>query len=414
MRHTRRTRHHHHQTIEEHKRLPYGVRVLAWMRAVRWIGWGLGETLLPVFIISFSHTFAEAGLFSSTVDIASLLSLPLIGMWADRMPAKRLILLSLLLYPLVGLSYFLAGALGMAIFVVVARLVNGFTWELENMGIETYYRRIVDKEHIATSFGYVDTWSHVAWIVAALVGMFLVAYVPIHVLLLGIAPFVLISYFIARKAPGDAPGHAATENKTSLIGSYGKAVSEWRTWNGHLQLLGILVFFSGIVSSLMYFFVPIDAYLDGANLPMVVLVTVFGAIPALFGYKLGKIADAKNKYALIAWSLLGVAIIALGLVVFPWYWFKLVAMFLMGILLELFYVIESSLVTTLGPRETYGARGSVFEIIVVFSDMVAPLIIGIAFDMAGFSGTVGVMAAVGLALALAYGIASHSRQAKNL
>ncbi|MDE1875153.1 MAG: MFS transporter, partial [Patescibacteria group bacterium] len=265
MRHTRRARHHIHGAID-HKKLPYGVRVMAWMRAVRWIGWGLGETLIPVFIIAFSKTFAEAGLFSSTVEIASLVSLPIIGLWADKISAKRLILVSLLLYPLVGVSYFFAGALGMALFVVIARLSNGFIWELENIGIETYYRRLVDRDHIATSFGYVDTWAHVAWIGAALVGMLLVAYVPIYVLLFGIAPFALIAYFIARRAPGDAPESAAEEKKISLIGSYGRAISEWRTWNGHLQLLGILVFFSSIVSSLMYFFVPIDAYLDGANL----------------------------------------------------------------------------------------------------------------------------------------------------
>ena len=37
-------------------------------------------------------------------------------------------------------------------------------------------------------------------------------------------------------------------------------------------------------------------------------------------------------------------------------------MFLLGIILELFYVAQSALITTLGPAETYGRRGSAFEI----------------------------------------------------
>lgn len=191
---------------QPHSSLPYGVRVFAWVRAVRWIGWGLGEALIPVFILLFSKTFAEAGLFSSTVDIASLVSLPFIGMWADKFSAKRLILWSMVLYPFVGVSYFLAGVFRMALFIVLARAINGFNWELENVGVETYYRRIVNRKKIATSFGYIETWSHVAWISAALVGMVLVIFMPIYWLLLAIAPFAVISYFIALKAPEDEPG----------------------------------------------------------------------------------------------------------------------------------------------------------------------------------------------------------------
>jgi MFS family permease len=151
--------------------------------------------------------------------------------------------------------------------------------------------------------------------------------------------------------------------------------------------------FSSIVSSLVYFFVPIDAYLNGANLPMVVLITVLGALPALFAYKLGRFADTTNKYKLIALGLAGVAAIGVGLAVIPFYWFKLVSMFFMGIILEIFFVAQSSLVTTLGPEETYGERGSAFEAIIIVGDLVAPLILGISLDLFGF-GTVALMVAI--------------------
>ncbi|MDE1874748.1 MAG: MFS transporter [Patescibacteria group bacterium] len=410
MRHTRKARRHIRNTIE-HKKLPYGVRVLAWMRAIRWIGWGLGEALLPVFILSFSHTFAEAGLFSSTVDIASLVSLPLIGAWADRASSKRLILISLLLYPLVGVSYFFAGALGMAIFVVIARIVNGVTWEFENIGVETYYRRTVDASHVATSFGYIDMWSHFAWISASLVGMFLVVFMPIHVLLLGIAPFALISYVVLMRAPADAPPQSSTRAvKRSIAKMYKRMVTSWKDWDSKLQLLAVLVFFASILEALMYFFVPIDAYISGSSLSLVILLTVFGSVPSLFGYKLGRVADAENKYALVAGGLLGVGALLAGLALVPYYWFKLVAIFLMGLILELFFVIEGSLVTTLGPAETYGERGSVFEAIITLGDLASPPLIGIAFDMIGFSGTTAVMAVGAVCLAGAYIFISRTRR----
>ena len=365
-------------------RLPHGVRLFAWVRAIRWFGWGFGESLLPIFILSFSHTFAEAGLFSSTVEIVSLMSLPIIGMWADRVPAKRLVLWSLILYPLVGLGYLLAGSFGLALFIVLARAVNGFTWELENVGVATYYRRVIDRRNIAASFGYLDTWTNLAWIAAAILGMLLISFMSIHYLLFAIAPFSFIAYFIARKAPKDPLSSRGELHQPSIV-SYGKSLRAWRTWTANFWLLGLIVFFSSIISAFTSFFIPITAYLAGANLPMVVLLGIFGALPALFGYMLGLIADRRNRYVLIALSLLCVAIIAVWLAAIHAYWLQLCAVFLLGIILELLFVVQSSLITTLGSAETYGRRGSAFESISTLGDLVAPLILGVTLDVLGFS-----------------------------
>jgi MFS family permease len=390
-----------HRVTIRQKEVPYGVRVFAWTRAIRKIGWGFGEALLPVFIIAFSKTFAEAGLLSSLVDIAGLISLPFIGLWADNVPAGRLILWSLILYPIVGASYYLAGALGLATYIVIARLVNGVTWELENVGIETYYRRMIDRTHIASSFGYIEMWSYIAWIPAALVGTILVRFVSIYDLLFLIAPFALIAYVVALKAPKDSP-QAANVSRLSFLHTYRKAVFEWRTWDSRLWMVSLLILFSSILSALMYFFIPIDAYFTGANLPMVVLITVFGSIPALLCYKLGRLADVRNKYHLISLGLSATAVIALGLAVFPQYWFKLFAMFLLGITLELFYVAQNALITTLGPSESYGKRGSAFESVVTLGDLSAPLILGVGLDILGFQLVSLIVAGLALLLGIGY------------
>jgi MFS family permease len=228
--------------------------------------------------------------------------------------------------------------------------------------------------------------------------MFLISYMPIHYLLFAIAPFSFIAYFIALKAPKD-PMISDGEIRQSLLFSYGKSIRAWRTWTLNFWLLGLIVFFSSIINALISFFIPIDAYLAGANLPMVVLLGIFGALPALFGYILGRIADRRNRYVLIASSLFCVAIIAVWLAAIQAYWLKLTAVFLLGIILELLYVVQSSLITTLGPANTYGKRGSAFEIISTLGDLVAPLILGVALDVLGFSNVSIAMGAVAIALA---------------
>ena len=269
------------------------------------------------------------------------------------------------------------------------------------------YRRVIDRNKIATSFGYLDTWSNLAWISAALAGMLLVLFMPIHYLLFGIAPFSIVAYFVALKAPKDSIKGDSNASPPSTH-SYGNTMSEWNKWTAQFWLLGALIFFSSIINSLMTFFIPITAYLAGANLPMVVLMAVLGATPALFGYKLGLTADGRNRYVLISTGLICMAIIAVWLALLHSYWFKLGAVFLMGIILELFYVVQSSLITTIGPAKAYGTRGSAFESISTLGDLVAPLILGVALDLIGFSN---VSLAVG-AIAFVFAFIFHYRKSE--
>ncbi len=158
------------------KEIPRGVRMLTIATAVYWIGWGFAESLIPILLYSFSNTFAQAGLLRSAFDVTLILSLPLIGMAADRMRATTLVLIGLFLYLFVGTGYFLAGVTGFAVFIVLARLLNGVSYGLVSVGRETYFRRHTPASKIATVFGYLDTISNFWWIIAAVMGIFLIKY----------------------------------------------------------------------------------------------------------------------------------------------------------------------------------------------------------------------------------------------
>ena len=118
--------------------IPRGIKIVTLARGIRWFGWGLCETLIPVLLFSFSHTYVEAGIFRSIYDVVFILALPFVSTLGDRIPAKSLILFALALYPLIGLSYFLAGALGLAVFIVFARALNGITWCSDRISYSTW------------------------------------------------------------------------------------------------------------------------------------------------------------------------------------------------------------------------------------------------------------------------------------
>lgn len=377
--------------------LPAGVRLFAWVRAIRWFGWGFGEPLLPVFIMGFSHTFMEAGLFSSTVELVSLVSLPFVGVWADKVPAKRLVLWSLILYPMVGVFYTLAGIFSMAIFIIFARVVNGLTWELENVGIATYYRRIIGRRKIATSFGYLDTLTNGSWILSALIGMYLVSVLPIHYILFAIAPFSIVAYFIALRGPVD---HLIQNSESVPAIKFTASLAQQNNRGQHLWLIGAITLFSSIINSLISFFIPIDAYLTGANLSLVVLLGIFGALPSLFGYLLGSVADKRDRYRLLSMSLFCIAASTIWLAAVHLFCFKLVIVFILSVVLELISVVQSSLITTIGSAATYGKRGSIFEGISTTGDLIAPLILGATLDATGFSHSVLYIGGIAVLLAV--------------
>jgi MFS family permease len=378
-------------------KLPSGIKTIGYARAIRWIGWGFAESLIPVYLFSVSKSFSETGLLGSVVDIVCLLTLPLAGVWADKVPGRKLILISLLLYPFVGIGYFLAGIGFPVIFIIVARVCNGFCWAIENIGVSTYFRRVSKPAAIGSSFGFVDTVSHVGWIAAAVMGMFFAGIVPIHVLLLAVAPFALVAVLIARRAPVDAVV-SSKRSDIPILKTYIATLTAWRQWNSKLRFIANLVLFSELVSSLIGFFVPIDAFIDGAGLSRVVLLAVVGAVPAAFGFVIGRIADKCDKPRLIGIGLVGVALIAYGLAVVPQLWFKMVASFLLGFIVELFDIIQHSLVTTLGPASSYGQRGSVFESIQSLGDVVSPILLGVALDILGFKDVAFAVAALALLL----------------
>ena len=146
-----------------------GVRLITWSTSVRWFGWGLSELFIPIFILSFSTNFLEAGLISSVYELIFLLSIPIAGFLADKIKIKKLLLISLIIYVFIGLGYFLAGLTGAVIFLIVARALNGMSYCFDEVGRETYILRHSPKNRVSRIFGRFDFITTFWYIFAVLV-----------------------------------------------------------------------------------------------------------------------------------------------------------------------------------------------------------------------------------------------------
>lgn len=358
--------------------IPKGIRLITWSTSVRWFGWGLSELFIPVFILLFSSSFLEAGLISSVFEIVFLLSIPIAGFLADRIKIKKILLLALIIYVFIGLGYFLAGITGAIIFLIIARALNGASYCLDQVGRETYITRHSPKSKVSRIFGRFDFITTFWYIFAVLVGLVLINYVELYWLFFIVTPTSIISFFIILRLKEKKKNKRRIN--VSLKSVYYKMFKEIKNFNKGLRLIAILSFFLGIISSVIYLFVPISAYLDGESIVNSAILLLVYSIPILFAQKLGKIAD-KKKEKIYVFGILSIILVLFSLIYFKNYFAILITLFFASAIFELIYLTNMGMIARLSDRTHLGEIDGSLNGIATVGAIIGPILFGLFTDL---------------------------------
>src|SRR3989339_180276 len=327
------------------EKIPEGIRILTWSTSVRWFGWGLGEAFVPIFLLSFSENFSETGLLASIYNITFFLSIPFAGYLADNIKIRSMILAGLIIYIFIGLGYFLAGATGAIIFKV---------------------------------FGKFDVITNFWWIIAVIIGLLLVkfAFLPIHWLLFFITPTSIISFLIVLRLKEGERNH----NKGILfLKVYSNLFRDIKNFSTGLKFILVLTFITGILSSVIYFFIPVFAYLNGDGLVNSTILALVYAMPILFGKILGKIADEKRENIyFISFSF--VVLILVSLMFTKNYFLLLIIMFLSSAIFELISLTNKGMIARFADRTHLGEIDGSLNGVSAVGAVVGPLLFGFLLD----------------------------------
>lgn len=377
-------------------KIPHGIRLLAWATTIRWAGWGFFEALLPVFLFSFSGSYAETGILQSTFDIVFLLALPFAGLLADKVPARTIIMAGLLFYPLVGIGYFLAGATGIVLFVVLARVFNALGWSLESVGRITYFMRHAGQSKIASTFGYFETLSNFWWLIAVLSGIFIIRIVPLHWLFLILIPTHLIAFFMVSRLGSDrTEGFKQGFMEIWHEGAYLSIFREIKAWSRGLRGLGFMSFFFGFIAVVADFFIPIYTYAETGSFEKVIFITAVMAVPSLFGNILGRIADRYKTTSIIAgFAVLSLMILALAST--PIYWLQVIIAFIIKAVLELIDLAADGVAVRITNPDHFGRLNSVIGEASDIGALLGPIAIGFMVEGLGVMETFVILSALTL------------------
>ena len=359
---------------------PPGVKALTAVTSIRWIGWGFAESLVPVFLFSFGNSYAEAGMLQSTYIVALILSLPVLGILADRIRATTLVAIGLVLYVFIGVSYFLAGLTGLVLYVVIARAINGVAYGMDTIGRDTYFRRNVVYNKVATAFGYQDTITNFWWIAASLSGIVLVKFFSIPQLLLMIAPFALIALLVLMRFRKRDTSEVTRVNTSQLKPAL--VASSLPKFSWALRGVAVTYFFISFASAVVMFFVPIQAYAEGASLSLIILMGVVITLPMLFGLSFGRLFNRKG-HRIFPYGIGIFALLILGLAFFQTYAWQLVFVFLIALAQEFLVVSYQELVTVHSVPEHYGKTSGILRSLTNIGNLTGPLVVGTMMDQYG-------------------------------
>ncbi|KKT81616.1 MAG: hypothetical protein A3B99_00635 [Candidatus Yanofskybacteria bacterium RIFCSPHIGHO2_02_FULL_44_12b] len=363
------------------KTISAGVKLLTLSTSVRWFGWGLGEAFLPIFILLFSSGFLETGFLVGIYNLTFFISIPLAGYLADRYHIKLMLLSALAIYVLIGLGYWAAGLFGMVIFIILSRGLNGISYALDQIGRESYIIRHSSKERVSSVFGRFDFITNFWWVAAVIIGLILVKSfnVEIHWLLFFIVPTSIASFFIILFLKEEKNSDKKPDN---YLKAYFRFFHDINKFNTGIKIILSLSFLIGIISSVIYFFVPISSYLDGNGLVNSAVLAMVYTIPVLFSRWLGKISD-KYKGRVYLFGFFSIIGILTTLIFTKDYFIMLAVMFVSSGIFELLSLTNRGMIARFADRTHIGETDGSLNGISALGAMAGPVLFGFLLDVVG-------------------------------
>lgn len=358
------------------------VKVISFATGIRWIGWGMVEPLIPIFLFSLLNNYGMSGFIGSIGQIVFFLILPIAGILADKISLKRFLIIGLLFFLLDGF-WALSAFTGMILFAVLADFFDGIAVASDVVGRATYIRRHTSQKKVASIIGFQTTIINTGWIIGALISLFAVNYISLPWIFLGIIPTNLVAlYIFIRYLNNDKTDLLNKENKKIYFADYFQVWRDVTCWKNGLRFLAYLTIFFNAIAEFGTFLIPIYAYINGANLQQIIILGIIAMLPEILSSPLGKLADKKPVKILLLGLVTTAGLIFLLSFVNS-YSLLLAIVLSLKITLVLLSLAIENLVTSRAEPTHYGRVSAVFEGLKDVGKLTGAIGLGFAIDIIG-------------------------------
>lgn len=344
-----------------------------------WFGWGLVESLIPIFIFSIVGTYTETAIFSSIYTIVFLISVPFLGVYADHISLRKMLLWCLTLYILTGTSYFFSSFLGIIFFIVLAKIFVGLATAFGQTARETAFLRY--QKLTGKAFAFFETFSNIIWFLGVVISLIIAPILDINWFFILIIIFSLLGLpFLLRlpkmKFETNVPIPRA---KNIIVNTF--RFSAFKYFHKKDRLLMILI---GVLPSFVLVlpttFLSISSYVSSNDIRFAILITAVSALPPIFSMFLARSSDIFPRRSV----LFGFIIVIISLLLFSFangLVLQMIVSFLTGVGIQMIYLSLMVLIKNLTIDGAHlGAVESTFSVLDSIGGLLGMLIIGYLLD----------------------------------
>ncbi|MCA9351328.1 MFS transporter [Patescibacteria group bacterium] len=358
--------------------LSRSTQIITYATTTRWFGWGIVDSIIPIFLYSLVNGFAETGLLKATYTILFFISLPIAGELADYVSLKKLLLIGLGIYFFIGGSYFIAAATGSILFVILARALNGISYAIDNTARETAFLRY--ESSTGKAFAVFETITQFWWLVAVASSLVIVPHVDIQWLFLGIIVTNLVAFVIMLRLPTMAEEH---HRKIPSFKKISKNIVQFSSLRFFFKIDRIPVFgtavLQGLVLTLPTSYLAIFSYLSSNDLREAILIGGIGALPGIMSMFIGKSSDTSPRRSF----LFGMILLVASFIVLAFatsFVMQLSVAFLAGVGAQIIYLSSMVLVKKSSDEKYLGEIDSTLTSVGALSEIIGVVAIGYLID----------------------------------
>ncbi len=341
-------------------------------------GWGI---VGPFFSINAHNILVDpvfVGIFFSIWGLVRLFTDTFVGNFIDRQDAKRVVSISLFLYIIIGLGYYIIDSAGLLLaWRFVHSLVGSFFW----VGIWTYNYETIPRRHRAESITFQNIMRSIPELFAPFIGAVIFGSSSPRLVFVFLSVFMFLSFIIFVTKGRSIKKVRKGKKVNSLL------VSEYRMF---LRLGSRIVFIALLLTSIFFMsdsfavFFPIFLSNSGFSPLVIALFSVIFVTPIFFTLPIGALADKVGRKPVLSLGVSLMFLAFLSLFLSDNLLLMLLSVLMLGASFAITTPTANSIVGDMAVNGETGALTGVAETFKDIGALAGPFVAGLVMHVFGF------------------------------
>lgn len=282
--------------------IPSSVKWVILMFSFWIFGWGFADPLFSLYLKSVIPNYAIIGILASIPNLmAMLFSIP-IGNLEDHLDPNLILKYGLLGYVVLGIAYFLAGFFKIIPLLLLALFFNGIISAMVMVSARAYIKQKSSLQKASIFVGLLNMFFFGFYGLAMFLGFYGEKFYNLNSVFFVVSITSLISFLGLCKV---FPAKKSTSNWRKVWhkimqfekqeNPFTKVLRDFRKSEDYLYYALALIFFVGLVETMILTFMPLLADELGLNLGQISLLMGVMFLPYIFSFLFAEIADRWEK-----------------------------------------------------------------------------------------------------------------------